>query len=114
MSSPAYANERWYQLLKESASRLGVRGTARELEYSNHTGTVQVLNGNYSASIDRFAQRVLAKLDRVTCPHLERPLAQSDCRNFAYHPNPTSSTAAAAHWRACQACPLKPQQGDAA
>lgn len=80
---------------------------ADQLDLSRTTVSL-VAADKYPGRLDKFARRVLDTYDRYTCPHLGEPITGKDCKTFALRPVPTSSAREARHWRACQACPYKP------
>lgn len=105
-----YAGERWFVLLKEAVARSSMGAVAAQLGYTNHTGTSLVLRGKYHGNVARFAERVLAKFDRVECPHLNAELPVADCRATALGSMPTHNPMRRQHWQACQRCPKRPEE----
>lgn len=68
----------------------------------------QLLAGRYAArSADRPEAKIRAALDRFECPALGRAISRADCDGYAHRSAPTSSPAAAQHWRICQGCPKR-------
>uniref|UniRef100_B8DK77 Regulatory protein, LacI n=1 Tax=Nitratidesulfovibrio vulgaris (strain DSM 19637 / Miyazaki F) TaxID=883 RepID=B8DK77_NITV9 len=97
----------WLELLRHAAADRTKAAVARELGVSRPSVSL-LLAGRYPGRTDRMAQRILETYGRVACPFLGRELTALEC---ARHngPMPTSSPAALRHWRACQACPHRPQ-----
>ncbi|SDI52282.1 hypothetical protein [Propionivibrio dicarboxylicus] len=52
---------------------------------------------------------VLERYSRFPCPHLKSDITPKDCAAHALRTCPTSNTRDARHWRACQACPHRPE-----
>ncbi|GHD63752.1 XRE family transcriptional regulator [Jeongeupia chitinilytica] len=98
-----HETSRWLTLLRAEAERTSMRAVADRLGYSPASISL-VLGDKYPGKTDRIAAAVLAKLDTIACPHLGQALTGDLCRQYALRDVPTSSPAAAAHWRACQSC----------
>ncbi|MCC4116382.1 hypothetical protein LLG90_13560 [Aromatoleum toluclasticum] len=108
MSDLPYMQERWFEVLKTACAERGVTTVAAELGFSNHTGTSRVLSGRYG-NTERFAARVLARLDTVNCPHTGANEARALCHaQFAAEP-PTHNPYRLAHWHACRRCAHRPE-----
>jgi hypothetical protein len=101
--------ERWRQLLNEAVATdpRRIAGVADRLGLSR-SAISQVVSGTYPASTRRIAARVLDHYDHIACPHLGQSISRQRCAGYALRPCPTTSPAEVRHWRACQACPLKP------
>ena len=98
----------WLALLATEAARTSIAATGRRLGYSR-TSISLALAGKYPGGTDKLAATVLAILGRRTCPHLGRDVAPAECAGNAGE-MPTSSPAALRLWRACQACPHRPEE----
>lgn len=98
-------------LLKAEIARTSIAATAKRLGYSRTTISL-VADDKYPGKSDRIAESVLALLDQLKCPHLQISMSRSDCSAYANRDVPTSSPAAAAHWRACQSCRFKTEVND--
>lgn len=78
----------------EVARRLGVSRPAIS----------QICNGNYAASTDHIARKVIAVYGRIHCPHLDTEITQEQCRHSHTRDAPISNPREMKHWRACQTC----------
>lgn len=108
-TEPIYAQERWFQLLKESCDKHGVNRVASMLGYNNHTGTSQILAGKYAGKTDRFAARVTRVFDRVVCPHTQQQVQAALCHETSQARAPLNNPMKMQQWRACQQCKNKPE-----
>ncbi len=100
-------NGDWLALLRRAVDEAGSRAAvARELGVSR-TAVSLLLSGAYPGGTARMAARVIARYDRLLCPHTGRIVPPEHCRRMA-GPVPTSSPAALRQWRACQTCSNKP------
>ena len=97
----------WFALLTEEVANTSIAATARRLGYSR-TAISLVMGGKYPGGTDKLAAKVLEVLGSTSCPHLERTVTPAECAANS-GPMPTSSPAALRLWRACKACPNKPQ-----
>ena len=98
----------WRTLLAAEAARTSIAATARRLGYSR-TAVSLALAGKYPGNTKTLAAVVLEVLGRVDCPCLDRPVTPAWCAATARGPVPTGSPFALRLWRACQACPQKPE-----
>jgi hypothetical protein len=98
----------WLALLTEEAARTSITATARRLGYSR-TSISLVLAGKYPGGTDKMAARVLEAFRRVVCPLLDKEVTPTECAKHGGRV-PTSSPAALRLWRACQACPHRPEE----
>ncbi|OIO05282.1 MAG: LacI family transcriptional regulator [Desulfovibrionaceae bacterium CG1_02_65_16] len=97
----------WQTLLAEAVASVGSRAAvARELGVSR-TAVSLLLAGAYPGDTAHMAARVIARYDRLLCPHTNREVTPDHCRKFCGQV-PTSSPAALRQWRACRACPNNP------
>jgi len=95
-------------LLRAEATRRGSIQAVADVIGRSRTAVSLALSGKYpAADTSRFEAAVLASLDHVECPFLAERVQRDRCR-LALGPCPTHAPHAAAHWRACQACPNKP------
>lgn len=103
----------WLEILRQAVedNPRGIAGVAEQIDVSR-TALSLVLGGKYPAKADRIAARVLDTYARIDCPHLGETVTQAQCREFAHRAAPTNSPRDMRHWRACQACPLNPAEGD--
>lgn len=98
----------WLELLAGAVEASSKADVARELGVSRSAVSL-LLAGKYPGGTERMAVRVLNRYARLDCPHTGHPVTPERCRRLA-GPVPTSSPAALRQWRACQACPNKPNQ----
>ena len=98
----------WLALLAAEAKRTTIAATARRIGYSR-TAVSLALVGKYPGCTDKLAATVLAILGRQVCPQLGREVTPAECAGNAGE-MPTSSPAALRLWRACQACPHRPEE----
>jgi hypothetical protein len=97
--------------LKAEVARLGTKQAVADIIGRSRTAVSLALAGRYPAkSTASFEAAVLDAFDRIDCPFLGDPVRRDHCRATATGRCPTHSPHAAAHWRACQACPNKPQE----
>lgn len=101
-------SDRWLPLLRAEAERSSIAATAALLGYSR-TSISLVLAGKYPGATGRIASRVLARLDKQSCPHLGEQISTASCREIALATAPTHHPLKLGHWRACQRCPKRPQ-----
>lgn len=99
----------WRALFDAALAAGSKQAVADEIGVSR-TAVSLVAAGKYHGRLDKFAQRVIDTYDRYDCPHLGCGVTANACRAHALRPAPTSSAREARHWRACQACPLKPSK----
>jgi hypothetical protein len=97
----------WLTLLSQAVADSSKAAVAEELGVSRPAISLLLL-GKYPGKTDRMAARILDRYARVECPHTGKIVTPDHCRRLA-GPVPTSSPAALRQWRACQACPHKPQ-----
>lgn len=99
----------WRELLRAAVARSNKQAVAQALGCSR-TLVSLVANGKYHASTDGLAAKVLETYGRHVCPHMNREVSMEECRRASgLSSPPTSSPMALRLWRACQACPHKPQ-----
>lgn len=98
----------WLALLADEAKRTTIAATARRIGYSR-TAVSLALVGKYPGRTDKLAARVLETIRRVACPFLDREVTPAECAKNGGR-TPTSSPAALRLWRACQACPHRPEE----
>lgn len=98
----------WFALLTAEARRTSITATAARLGYSR-TAVSLALAGKYPGGTDKLAATVLETFRRTQCPHLDREVTPVECAKHGGRV-PTSSPAALRLWRACQACPHRPDE----
>lgn len=108
-TEPIYAQEHWFQLLKNACDKYGVNKVAGMLGYNNHSGTSQILAGKYAGKTDRYAARVLKVFDQVMCPYTQQQLQAALCHEVALARAPLNNPMKMQQWRACQQCKNKPE-----
>ncbi|HGX92273.1 MAG TPA: LacI family transcriptional regulator [Candidatus Tenderia sp.] len=100
----------WQTLLTEAiaADPRGRAGVAEMIGVSR--ATVSLLSsGNYPADPGPMSEKITSVYGRHHCPHLNTEISPRQCSQYANRRYPISNPREARHWRACQACPLKPE-----
>jgi hypothetical protein len=101
----------WKALLEADIAKSGsIQATADKLGYSRAAISL-IRSGKYQGDPSRIIARISQICATVACPHLGEDITGAECRAFAARPYPTSSSLAAAHWRACRRCPQNPKEG---
>lgn len=101
----------WMKLLQDAiadSGRGGKAAVARKLGVSR-PAISQICNGQYAASTDHIAKKVIAVFGRINCPHLNMEITPEQCRHNRERDAPTSSPREMKFWRACQTCPQNTQ-----
>ena len=80
----------WMKLLTEAVARSNKTKVALELGVSRTTISL-VMSGNYPASTDKIAERVLNTYGRVVCPFLGVEITLAECKKHHEASVPTSS-----------------------
>lgn len=102
---------RWRVLFDQAVERAeGVYAVVADEMGISRTTVSLVHRDKYHASTDKFAQTVMDTYDAFPCDHLGERVTTNACRGFALRAAPTSSAREARHWRACQACPKRPNE----
>ena len=102
----------WKALLEADIAKSGsIQATADRLGYSRAAISL-IRRDRYTGDPTRIIARILQICATVACPHLGEDITGAECRAFAARPYPTSSSLAAAHWRACRRCPHLPTEGE--
>lgn len=105
----------WFGLFSDAVTARGQKTVSDELALSPSTVN-QVLRagGNYGTGVAdtaRIEQRVMDTYGGWQCPFLSdgepRQISAGQCRAKAHREPPTGSPRDLAHWRACQACPMR-------
>jgi len=104
-------NARWRELLEADIVRAGRAGKA---EVARRLGVSRpyisrVMSGSLVPVPKKFIDRVLRRLDRLTCPADGVEIERSEC-DAALRPAPTHNPFAMRRWGACQQCPHKPEK----
>lgn len=95
-------------LLEEALKTASSREVGQAMGYKCGSFVRRVLTAPERGIPDSFVMRVINTFDVVACPHLEQQIAMAECKEYALRPCPTSNPKDSRHWRACQACPKKP------
>jgi len=96
-------------LIKNALRYRSKTALAQQLGVSRATISL-IASGKYPANLGKMASRLEPLLTQVECPHLGRIILRSDCAAYHAAPLPTGSRRALAHYRACRACPLAPNE----
>ena len=91
------------------ASGKTIAEVAREVGFSRPSLSRWLNEPGYPGA--RIEAAILARFNRFVCPHLQAEITPNDCAGFALRRCPTSNAREVRHWKACQACPHKPEQG---
>jgi len=84
---------------------------AIEIGYSR-PAVSRYTSGTYGAEVNDIEAAILARYDRRECPHVGKPVDPETCRIKALSPRPFGGQARERHWKACQTCQNKPNQGE--
>ena len=98
----------WFSLLSAEVARTSITAAAARLGYSR-TSISLALAGKYPGGTDNLAARVLEVFSTVECPHLGFSVTPAKCAASSGK-MPTSSPGDLRLWRACQACPHRPDE----
>lgn len=96
----------WLSVLRDHCRRATVSAVAEQLGYSR-PAISRVLHGSYRGTRP-IAIAVVEKLGVRTCPYLGRGITVEECRRHATFS--AASPSHVRHWKACQACPQKPEE----
>lgn len=99
--------EDWKRLIENRVKELGsLQKVADEIGYARCSLSL-ALRDKYVGKTDRLIAAVHNKLNTFDCPHLQRELSSSECKQFKERDAPTQNPLEMRHWRACQACPVQ-------
>lgn len=82
---------------------------AKEIGYERPSISRWINEPGYNGA--HIEAAVLARFNRFVCPHLQAEITPKDCAGFALRRCPTSNAREVRHWKTCQTCPHKPEQG---
>ncbi len=111
--------EPWMKLLTNAIAaynaqskngRGGIKKAAEQLGVSRSTISL-IVSGQYIASTEHVAKKVMEIFAKLHCPHLGTDISHSQCRDYSAREAPTSSPRQMKFWRACQTCAHNTQQG---
>lgn len=105
----AAAANRWRTVLSNAVAELGTKQRVAERLGVSRPYVSRVISGDIDPVPQTFIDRVINRLDVVTCPHTFRSQVRHDCRH-SLGPAPTHNPYRLALWQCCQKCPNKPQQ----
>lgn len=105
----AAAANRWRDVLTNAVADLGTKQRAAERLGVSRTYVSRVMSGDIYPVPQAFIDRVIAKLDVVTCPHSFQEQVRQNCLH-ALGPAPTHNPFRLALWQACQQCPHRPEK----
>ena len=97
-------------LLRREVARTSQRRVAARIGVSAASINL-VLSGTYP-NPERMLARIAAVLSTVRCPFLLTDLPLPECQQTALGRAPTHNPLRMAHWRSCQHCPNRPQEGE--
>lgn len=102
----------WKELVEQRVAELGsLQKVADEIGYARCSLSL-ALRDKYVGKTDRLIEAVLTKLNKVQCPHLNKSLLNSECKQYKERNAPTQNPIEMRHWRACQSCTLQCKKGD--
>lgn len=106
----AVTGPKWRRLLREALAELGTKQRVADRLGVSRPYVSRVMGGDIYQPAQAFIDRVIDRLDVVTCPHTCRPQPRGECRG-ALGPAPTHNPFRLALWQACQTCTHKPEKG---
>ncbi len=104
----AVQGDKFQRLLREARTELGSKKRVADRLGISRTYVSRVMSGDIDPVPQAFIDRVINRLDVVTCPHTFQPQPRGDCCH-ALGPAPTHNPFRLALWQCCQTCPHKPE-----
>lgn len=100
----------WLNVLRQAVDNhpRGAAGVGELIGYSR-PAVSRALSGTYGDTT-RLERAVMTRLPVVACPHLDKPIARTDCTGYATRSYASIAAADVPHWRACRRCPHKPEE----
>lgn len=83
---------------------------ARRIDYARPSLSL-ALSGNYTGDTKTLANAYVQYRKQVACPYAGNTVSRQYCRDHALGSAPTHNPASLRHWRACQNCEHKPEEG---
>lgn len=83
---------------------------ARRIDYKRPSLSL-ALSGNYTGSTATIGAAYVAYRKQVLCPYTETTVSRQYCAKHALGAAPTHNPSSLRHWRACQNCEHKPEEG---
>ncbi|MBL8499581.1 MAG: helix-turn-helix domain-containing protein [Nitrosomonas sp.] len=108
----SYQNEPWFKVLQETVEthnkqswngKGGIKKVAEQLGVSRSTVSL-ILSGQYIASHEHVAKKVLDVLTRVHCPYLNAEITAQECVSVHSGETPSHDPMRLAHRRMCRTC----------
>ena len=111
--APRDGDPDWLAALRTLARDTSIAEAARRIGMARASVSL-VLAGKYPAQTGKVEALVRAKLiGLVACPAMGESIAIDRCRDISSRPFSAASGRAARQYRACQACPHRPEKADA-
>lgn len=113
------SQEIWMNLLNDAITaynaqsknrRGGIKKAAEKLGVSRSTISL-IVSGQYIASTEHVAKKVMTVFAKLHCPHLETDINHIQCRDYSDRKAPTTSPRQMKFWRACQSCAHNQNKG---
>lgn len=99
----------WRRLLLEALAALGSKQRVADRLGISRPYVSRVMSGDIDPPASAFIDRVIERLEVVTCPHTSEEQPRMECHG-ALQPAPTHNPFRLVRWQACQRCPHKPTQ----
>lgn len=103
----------WLAAFRAYARVHGIAAAGAKIGRARPTASL-ILSGQYPAGTDKAEALVRAHLmGQVRCPAFGDDIPLAECREWASRPFSAASARSAAMYRACRACPHRPQTEEA-
>lgn len=83
---------------------------ARRIDYARPSLSL-ALSGGYTGDTKTIGEAYVKYRKQVLCPYTAETVSRQYCVKHALVPAPTHNPASLRHWRACQNCEHKPEEG---
>lgn len=83
---------------------------ARRIGYARPSLSL-ALSGNYTGDTKTIGEVYVQYRKQVLCPYIAETVRRQYCRDHALCNAPTHNPSSLRHWRACQGCEHKPEEG---
>lgn len=104
--------DNWVDACHEEKQKAGIPYSeiARRIQYKRPSLSL-ALSGNYTGSTKTIGQAYVDYRKQVLCPYTQTTVSRQYCCDHVLGAAPTHNPAALRHWRACQSCSHKPEEG---
>lgn len=102
----------WVDACHEEKLKAGISYAeiARRIDYKRPSLSL-ALSGNYTGSTDTIGAAYVSYRKQVLCPYTATTVSRQYCVKHALGAAPTHNPSSLRHWRACQNCEHKPEEG---